>query len=246
MKKLFVFGTRLAVVAFWLFAGMLSISFALHAEENQIIVNASGTVSVKPDTAEFGVVVRSEAKTAEKAAAETASRYRAVQDALRGAGISPEDAPSSSYTVSPRWEWDPSAGRNSLKGYIARHVIMVKVRKLDGIGRAIDAAVQAGADEVQNITFSSSRYEALREQALASAIENARKDAGIMAKSAGGRLGQLVEASVSQSPLRERPQLEFMAMKAAPAPVSTEISPSEEDITVNVTTRWRFIGTPLK
>ena len=68
----------------------------------------------------------------------------------------------------------------------------------DLIGRAIDAAVQAGADEVQSITFSSSRYEALRQQALAVAVGNARRDAEIMARAAGGRLGQLIEVSVSQ------------------------------------------------
>ncbi|NTV98217.1 MAG: SIMPL domain-containing protein [Chlorobiaceae bacterium] len=221
-------------------------SLRAYAEEPQLVVSSTGTVSVRPDMAEFGVVVKSEAKTAEKASAETAAKYRSVQDALRSAGIPLDDAPSSSYTVSPRWEWDQSAGRSVLAGYTARHVIMVKVRRLDGIGKAIDAAVQSGADEVQSVTFSSSRYEMLREQALAAAMENARKDAGIMAKSAGGRLGQLLEAGESQPPPRERPQMEFMAMKAAPAPASTEIAPSDQDISVSVTTRWRFIGTPVK
>lgn len=226
--------------------GMSCCSLHAKAEETQVVVNASGTVSVKPDMAEFGVVVKSDAKTAEKAVAETAAKYRTVQDALRNAGITPDDAPSLSFTVSPQWEWDQSSGRSILKGYAARHVIRVRVRRLEGIGKAVDAAVQGGADEVQNITFSSSRYESLREQALATAVENARRDAGIMAKAAGGRLGQLVEAAESQPPPRDRPQMEFMAMKSAPVPASTEIAPSEQDITVTVNTRWRFIGLPVK
>lgn len=222
--------------------------FSLHAgaEESQVVVNAVGKVSVRPDTAEFGAVVKSDAKTAERAAAESAVKYRTVQDALRIAGIPSDDAPTSSYTVSPRWEWDTSAGRSVLKGYTARHVIMVKIRRLEGIGRAIDATVQGGADEIQNISFSSSRYDFLREQALASAVEHARKDALIMAKAAGGRLGQLIEAGVTEPSNRERPQMDFMAMKAAPAPAATEIAPSEQEITVTVSTRWRFIGLPSK
>lgn len=246
MKKISSMKTRLLSFLVSAILGMSCIPLHAGAEESQLLVTATGTISVKPDMAEFGIVVKSEAKTAEKASTEAAARYRSVQDGLRNAGIPADDAPSSSYTVSPRWEWDQSAGRNVLAGYTARHVIRVRVRKLDGIGRVIDAAVQAGADEVLNITFSSSRYGTLREAALAAAMGNAKSDAAIMAKAAGGRLGPLIEAGESQLPPRERPQMEFMAMKAAPAPAVTEIAPSDQDISVSVTTRWRFIGTPVK
>lgn len=235
---------KLMFFSVWLIIGMAGFSVKACAEESQVVLSASGTVSVKPDMAEFGVVVKSDAKTADKAAAETAEKYRRVQGALRAAGIPLEDSPTASYTVSPRWEWDQPLGKNLLKGYTARHTIMVKVRILDIIGRVIDAAVQAGADEVQNISFSSSRYEALRQQALAAAVANARRDAAIMAQAAGGRLGQLIEVSGSQPQYEGRPVMEAMAMKAAPAPVPTEIAPSEQDIVVTVTTRWRFIASP--
>jgi uncharacterized protein YggE len=226
------------------FAGMTGFSVTTCAEESQVAVSAAGTVSVKPDMAEFGVVVKSDAKTADKAAAETAEKYRKVQSALRTAGIPLEDAPSASYTVSPLWEWDQVIGKSLLKGYSARHTIMVKVRNLAIIGRAIDAAVQAGANEVQNIMFSSSSYEGLRQQALAAAVSNARRDAAIMARAAGGRLGQLIEVSVSQPVYGVRPVMEAMAMKAAPAPAPTEIAPSEQDIVVTINSRWRFIASP--
>lgn len=236
--------TKLVFFIVSLFTAMAPYSVAVCAEESQIVVSAAGTVSVKPDMAEFGVVVKSDAKTADKAAAETAEKYRRVQNALRVAGISLDDAPTASYTVAPQWEWDQSLGKSFLKGYSARHTIKVKVRMLDTTGRAVDAAVQAGADEVQEISFSSSRYEALRQQALGAAVGNARSDAAIMARSAGGRLGQLIEVSLSQPQYGGRPVMEAMAMKAAAAPVPTEISPSEQDIVVTVNTRWRFIALP--
>jgi uncharacterized protein len=236
--------TKLFFFSFFLFAVMAGISLTARAEERQVVVSAAGTVSVKPDMAEFGVVVKSDAKTADKAAAETAGKYRHVQSALRTAGIPLEDAPTASYTVSPLWEWDQVLGKSLLKGYSARHTIMVKVRNLGTVGRVIDAAVQAGADEVQNIMFSSSVYEGLRQQALAAAVSNARRDAAIMASAAGGHLGQLIEVSVSQPVFGGRPVMEAMAMKAAPAPAPTEIAPSEQDIIVTVNTRWRFIASP--
>jgi len=235
MKKI------LLVVAFWLFIVCSALSPVIYAGESQVVVSATGRVSIKPDMAKFGVVVKSDARTADQAAAEAAEKYRTVQNSLRTAGITLEDAPTESYTVAPRWEWDPVLGKSVLKGYSARHTIMVRVRNLEKTGRAIDAVVQAGADEVQSISFSSSHYDALRQEALALAVENARRDAAIMSKAAGGRIGQLIEVSVSQPAYRDRPQIEAMAMRAAPSPVPTDIAPAEQDVVVTINSRWRFI-----
>lgn len=214
----------------------------VHAEVRQIVVGASGKVSVKPDIAEFGALVKSAAKNADQAVARTAEKYRAVQQALRQAGIPAEDASTASFTVSPQWEWDQSQGKNVLNGYSARHLVMVRVRNLSLTGKAVDAAVQAGADEVQQITFRSSRFDALRRQALAAAVANARGDAVIMAQAAGGSLGGLIELSVGQPIYRPSPATEVMSMKAAaPEAAPTEITPSEEDIVVHVNSRWRFL-----
>ncbi|MEI7787201.1 MAG: SIMPL domain-containing protein [Chlorobiaceae bacterium] len=237
MKKI------LLAVALCVFMLCTALSPAIYAVESQVVVSATGRVSIKPDMAKFGVVVKSDARTADQAAAEAAEKYRTVQNSLRTAGIPLEDASTESYTVAPRWEWEPAQGKSLLKGYSARHSIMVRVRHLEKIGHAIDAVVQAGAEEVQRVSFSSSHYDALRLEALALAVENARRDAGIMAKAAGGRLGQLIEVSVSQPSLRDHPQIEAMAMRAAPSPVPTEIAPAEQDIVVTVNSRWRFILT---
>jgi uncharacterized protein YggE len=242
--KMVTMKTKLIIFRLWLFVGFAGFSLTARADEPQVVVSATGTVSVKPDMAEFGVVVKTDARSADKAAAETAEKYRKVQSALRTAGIPLEDAPTASFTVSPNWEWDPSLGKSLLKGYSARHVIMVKVRNLAVIGRAIDAVVQAGADEVQNINFSSSSFEALRQQALAAAVGNARRDASTMAQAAGGRIGQLIEVSVSQPVYSGRFAMDSMALKSAPSPAPTEIAPSEQDVAVTVNSRWRFIASP--
>jgi len=238
--------SRLFCLTFLYGISLQGMQAEVHAEESQIMVSATGTVSVKPDMAEFGVVVKSVEKTAEQAAARTADKYRDVQRSLRQAGISAEDAPTASYTVTPQWEWDQSRTKHVPKGYAARHLIMVKVRNLQMTGKAVDAVTQAGADEVQPITFFSSRYEELRRQALAAAVANARGDAEIMARAAGGRLGGVMELSVSQ-PAYGSFSMDARTMKAAaPEAAPTEIAPSEQDIVVQVNTRWRFLGSTAK
>jgi len=228
------------------FTGWSAVSAAGHTEESQVVVSATGKVSIKPDMAEFAVVVKSDAKTADIAVSQTAEKYRAVQDKLIAAGISQDDAPTASFTVSPRWEWDQASGKSLLKGYSARHSIMVKVHSLAKIGHAIDAAVQAGADEVQSVNFSSSCYDALRQKALADAVENARREAGIMARAAGGRIGQLIEVSVNEPSVRFHPLRAGAALNAAPMAVPTEIAPADQEISVTINSRWRFISSSAK
>ena len=186
---------KLLVICLFFIVALYGLSPAGYAEESQVVVSATGKVLVKPDMAEFDVVVKSDANSAERAVSETAEKYRVVQNMLRTVGISQEDAPSSSFIVSPRWEWDHALGKSVLKGYSARHVVSVKVRKLESIGQAIDAVSRGGADEVQSVSFSSSRYDSLRQKALAEAVENARRAAGIMARAAGGHIGSLIEVS---------------------------------------------------
>ena len=70
MKKI------LLVVAFWLFIVCSALSPVIYAGESQVVVSATGRVSIKPDMAKFGVVVKSDARTADQAAAEAAEQAK--------------------------------------------------------------------------------------------------------------------------------------------------------------------------
>lgn len=234
---------RLLLFVICCFVFSTGISLSAQQDSDQIVVSATGRVSVKPDMAEFGVLVKTVAKNADQAAVRTAEKHRAILQALRAAGIPAEDTPTASYTVAPQWEWVQSESRSVLKGYAAQHLVMVKVRNLALTGKAVDAAVQAGADEVQQISFSSSRFDELRRQALAAAVSNARGDAEIMAEAAGGRLGGVIELTVGQPLYRPVPTMDMMSLKAAvpEAAPPTEIAPAEQDIQVTINSRWRFL-----
>lgn len=224
-----------------LVVGFLSFMPSLHAAEEGISVTASGTVQVKPDTGMFDVVVQSTEKDAARAAARTAESVTLLQSSLRSAGIPVADSPSSGYSVRLVWAWEQSSGRNLLKGYVARHVVRVTVRDLRLAGAAVDAAVRSGAGEVGDVRFVSSRYDALRRAALELAVRNAREDAGVMARAAGGSLGALVELTSDEPQRSPRFQMEEATlMKAAPVAPQTEITPGDQEISVSVHSRWRF------
>jgi hypothetical protein len=214
---------------------------ALHAAEKGISVTASGTVKVSPDMAVFRAVISSTESDAKKAASRTAEIWGGVQKALRVAGIPVEDSPSAGYTVNPEWVWDGTSNRNVLKGYTARHDVLVTVRDLKLTGAAVDAVLRAGAGTVEGIRFSSSRADSLRRSALDIAVRSARRDADIIAAAAGGRIGALQELVYGQqTPVRPFSP-EPMMMKSMAENHPTEIAPAEEEITETVQSRWSFI-----
>lgn len=219
-----------------LFAGLLSFTPVARAADEGISVTAAGTVKTMPDSAMFDVVVSVSDRDAAKAAAKVAEQAALLQQGLRASGIPPSDAVTAGYSVSPEWVWN--SGRNELKGYVARHVVQVTVRDLRKAGAAIDAAVGAGAGEVGQVRFFASRYESLRRDALELAVRNAKTDAEVMARAAGGRLGALLELGTEPA---GRPYEGAVLMKAAPAAAAaTDVAPGEQEIVVTVRSRWRF------
>jgi uncharacterized protein YggE len=231
---------KVTIMALTLLCCMLSAA-SLHAGEAGISVSASSTVTYSPDTAEFMTVLESTDKDAARAAAKVATLWNSLQQALRQAGIPAADATSSNYTVNPEWEWNSSNGKREFRGYKARHVVNVTVRDLRKLGGAIDAVAGAGASTVDGLRYSSSSFENLRMQALANAVTSARKDADVMAKAAGGRLGLLVELQYGQS------QPVYPVMRAAladglQAAPSTDVQPGEQKLSVSVSSRWQFVS----
>lgn len=214
---------------------------SLRAGETGISVSASSTVSYDPDTAEFTTTVEATDKDAAKAASKVATLWSSLQQELRKAGIPASDTSSASYTVSPEWEWNSSNGKREFRGYKARHVVRVVVRDLGKLGGAIDAVVGAGAGTVDGLSYSSSRFESLRTQALENAVKSAKGDAEVMARAAGGRLGSLLELQYGQ------PQNEYPVMRAAmaegfkAAPMPTDVQPGEQKLSVSVNSRWQFV-----
>ncbi len=124
-------------------------------------------------------------------------------------------------------------------GYVVTNSVRAEVRRLDDVGGVIDAALSKGANEVASLQFYSSKADSTRRTALAAAVADARAQAEVLARAAGGSLGSLLELSSAQEPIRPIPQ-PLMRMTAAMAQVRTPIEPGEQTITATVTVRWAF------
>jgi uncharacterized protein YggE len=115
------------------------------------------------------------------------------------------------------------------------------VRKLSQVGSVIDAALAHGANMIASLQFYASNTETARRAAIATAIEKARADADAAARAAHGTLGSLLEINVgAYSPPPPQPMM--MRMAAGAAQADTPINAGDQTLSVEVSTRWRFLA----
>jgi uncharacterized protein YggE len=229
-----------------LFAGLLA-PLTVHAQDirapvdqiPQIAVTGRGEIKVSPDRATIQVSVQTRAATAAAAAAENASKQQGVLAALRKLGLGNDQLSTINYNVYPEQRYEQGK-EPVIVGYNVTNTILVDVRKLDQVGPVIDAALANGANMITSLQFYASNTEAARRTAIATAIDKARADAEAAARAARGSLGTLLEINIgAYSPQPPRP---MAMMRANALAADTPIQPGEETLSVEVSTRWRFIA----
>ena len=196
-----------------------------------------GEASAIPDRATIYIAVQTRAPTANAASTDNARRVRAVMDTLRQIGITGDQVETANYSVSPEMSYPTTQSQAPRTvAYTVTNSLLVKLRRIDDVSRAIDAALAKGANEISSLQFSSSKADSVRAIALAAAVADAKSQAESMARAAGGTLGQLLELSTSM-PIRPMPMMQPMMARA----VATPITPGEQSISATVSAKWAFI-----
>ena len=223
MKRLFLLAAAgLAIVAFAGSVGLPDLAGAQDAADSEDTVTASGVGSVHavPNEAQMSFGVETRAPTAKAAVAANGDALRKVLNALRGAGA--REIATQYVSVYP------VTGENgTIDGYSASN----SVSAVSDVGDApglIDAAVEAGANQVSGPGMSSTNAEELYRQALAKAIGEARERAQVLAKAAGRSLGEITSI-VEGSAATPLPYAERAALDA-----STPIVPGEQETSATV------------
>lgn len=210
-------------------------------EQPQIVVTGRGEVRVTPDRANVQISVQSRAVTAAAAAADNANKQSAVISAIKALGISDDRISTSNYSVSPEQKYEANLPPLII-GYVVTNTVVVEVQKISIVGRVLDAALSHGANLISGLSFYSSNTAAVRRTAIASAVAAARADADAAARAAGGSLGTVLEISVgSYSQPIPRPMMMRGAIASESMQADTPISPGQETLAVEVSTRWRFL-----
>jgi len=201
-------------------------------ERNVLRVSGSGEAKASPDVAYVTVGVITEGKRAQEAAQANANLTQKVMDALRGRGIAEKDIQTSNYSVQPRYEDRP--GRPPvIAGYQVSNQVRATVRKLDSVGSVIDAALDAGANNVQDVYFGLEAREKAEAEALTKAVQDARRKAETLAKAAGVRVVSVLQIQEGGF-VRPVPILDARMEMVKAAGAATPVAPGELTVSANV------------
>lgn len=157
------------------------------------VVSTSGTATVKvdPDKVTVTIGVETQGLTAEEAATKNAELMEKVIAALKELGISDDQISTSWYNLFPIYDYrsppcieiypqpPDCAPKNEITGYRASNSLSVTLDADDDVGKVIDGAVKAGANNVNGVYFfvSEERQQQIRDGLIKEAIDNARSRA---------------------------------------------------------------------
>ncbi|MFA4942297.1 MAG: SIMPL domain-containing protein [Patescibacteria group bacterium] len=161
----------------------------------QVSVIGQGKISYQPDVASItiGVQIDKVAK-ADEALQQLNGKMDNIINALKASGIKDEDLKTQNYSLLPQYDYIDNVSTSS--GYNANEQLVVKVKNIKNdsglVGKAVEAASKAGANQIIGISYDVSNLEDLKQQARIKAISDAKAKATVLARAADIRLGDIV------------------------------------------------------
>lgn len=210
-----------------------------HVEGTLLSISADGTSDARPDMATISLGVTTEAQTAAAALADNARRMTALTAALRRAGVAERDIQTSNVSVYPQQQY-VEGQQPRITGYQANNTVTAKVRNIDNTGRVIDAAVGAGGNTVNGVSFSHADPDAQLDIARRDAIAEARRRAELYANALGMRVQRIVAVQEGGGYAPPMP-VEVARFAVSDGAASTPVSPGEIEtrVSINVTFELR-------
>jgi uncharacterized protein YggE len=215
-------------------------------ETVQSIVSTSGTAIVKvdPDKVSVTIGVETNGATAAEASAANAELMEKVLAALRDLGIEDDQMSTGWYSVYPAYELrsppcieiypqPPECNpKNEITGYTAHNSVTVTLDADEDIGSVIDAAVAAGATNVNGASFfvSTERQEEIRSGLIKEAIDNARSRADKAAEAVNMEITGVKSINLNDVYF----PVSYRDFSLEQAGASTPILPGQQEISMTV------------
>ncbi|HEY1563658.1 MAG TPA: SIMPL domain-containing protein [Gaiellaceae bacterium] len=191
---------------------------ATPATGTTITVTGNGTVDATPDQASFDFGVTTNGATAAEALSRNSSQAQAIVDALEKSGLDASDIQTTQVSLWPQTSTD---GRE-ITGYQASNSVQVTAA-LGKSGALVDAAVAAGANNVDGPNLDTADKSSLYDQALKQALGDAKDKAQAIAAGAGLTLNSMVTVREGGDVSQPLPMFDTAtAAKAVPIEAGTQ------------------------
>ena len=203
----------------------------------RVMITGDSIVQAQPDTAILTIAVVTQNRSAIGAQQDNATKTDAVVRALKGSAGAGAEVKTSGYSLQPQRVYKEGQPP-TISGYEARNSVTVTLADLTRVGSVIDAAAQAGSNDVSGIAFTLRQDRPARDRALGEATREAVSKAQVIAQSLGGRVVRIVE--VQEEGFQQRPPVplyqteSFMAAKRDAVATPIEVGSLEISSRVQV------------
>ena len=210
---------------------------AVDAEQRVVNVTGEGKIVVTPDLAYIDLGVQTKNKDAQKAQQENATQMTAVIDAVKKAGIKAEDIKTTCYNIYQTYDYTPNSEvRNEY--YQVNNIVNIKIKDINAVGKIIDVATAAGANNVNSIRFTVSDDSKYYSEALKLAMANANTKASAIMSTFNKKPG--LPLSVSEVSYGGGVYYDYAPAKAMMEGAATPIESGEITITATVNVGYDY------
>lgn len=196
-----------------------------------INVQGNGEVQVAPNTATLQIAVESNAPQANEAVMENAKQMNQVVNTLKKQLGKDDTLSTGRYNLTPVYQYDQTKRESVLTGYQATNYVVVTTKQLNELGKLLDSVAQAGANRIDSLQFNHDKIDQYQQEALKSAVADAKQTAELLAEAAGVDLGGVQQIQPQQNNVV--PMLAMNTAKAA-SRESTPIEPGKLTVSMSV------------
>ena len=166
-----------------------SVLVADEAPKRSVQVRGTGSVSAAPDRVSFVAGVETGSASLKTAFADNKRIVAAVLKALRDRGVTDAEMRTANFAINVQYENE----KRSSRLYVVSNAVTVTRSKIEDVASLVEAAVDAGANNVNSVVYSIADPAPLQDAALERAYADARTRAQRLATAAGRQVGDPIE-----------------------------------------------------
>jgi hypothetical protein len=162
------------------------------SHEPIIAVSGSGEVQVTPDRLHMRFGVSERAQNVREGSANMGKVLGQALEFMKASGIDEKDIQTSHVNIQREYRFNNDTNESVFVHYRLSQSLAVTLVDPSVYEKIFEGLINLGINEVQEVTFSLSNPQKYRDEALALAVKDAQRKAGVLADTAGLTLGSAI------------------------------------------------------
>lgn len=246
-------GHKIVKIILWVIVIAFVISFFAgehgynknNIQKDTITVSGKGEVVVKPDLATVSFSTTAEDLDVSKATDQVNKNMADIVSGLKADGVDEKDIKTTNYSIYPRYNYVgasiyPYNGTQVLAAYVVTQSIELKIRDLSKAGQIITDLGKLNVTDMGGLSFTVDKEDAVKAQARDLAVQDARAQAKVLAKSLGVRLVKITAFSESGNYPIYYDTMKTSSVGMGGAPTTAVIPTGQNTITSNVSITYEI------